>query len=60
MRKTKFEPLAIKFDECVEVGSEDRCNWTPYMHFKQFVTDEMLQEIAEQTNSLQTNSVQKQ
>uniref|UniRef100_A0A8P4FX73 PiggyBac transposable element-derived protein domain-containing protein n=1 Tax=Dicentrarchus labrax TaxID=13489 RepID=A0A8P4FX73_DICLA len=49
-KKKKFEPPDVKFDECVEEESEVRHDWTPYMYFKDFVTDEMLQEIAEQTN----------
>uniref|UniRef100_A0A3B4UI05 PiggyBac transposable element-derived protein domain-containing protein n=1 Tax=Seriola dumerili TaxID=41447 RepID=A0A3B4UI05_SERDU len=49
-RKVEYEPPAVEFEECVEEASEERCEWTPYMYFKQFVTDEMLQEIADQTN----------
>lgn len=56
-RKVQFEPPAVEFDECVEEALEDRGDWTPKMYFKQFVTDEMLPEIAEQTN---LHSVQKQ
>lgn len=56
-RKVQYEPPAVEFDDCVEEASEDRCDWTLHMCFKQFVTDEMLQEITEQTNLY---SVQKQ
>uniref|UniRef100_A0A3B4X7W6 PiggyBac transposable element-derived protein domain-containing protein n=1 Tax=Seriola lalandi dorsalis TaxID=1841481 RepID=A0A3B4X7W6_SERLL len=49
-RKVEYEPPAAEFEECVEEASEERCEWTPYMYFKQFVTDEMLQETADQTN----------
>lgn len=30
---------AVDFIACVEEGTEDRCDWTPYMYFKQFFTD---------------------
>ncbi|KAI2647593.1 PiggyBac transposable element-derived protein 2 [Labeo rohita] len=49
-RKKQFQPPSVGFIASDEEGTEDRCNWTPYMYFKQFVTDEMLQETAEQTN----------
>lgn len=49
-RKKQFQPPSVDFIASDEEGTEDRCNWTPYMYFKQFVTDEMLQETAEQTN----------
>lgn len=31
-------------------SDEKMLDWTPYMYFKDFVTDKMLQEIAEETN----------
>uniref|UniRef100_A0A3Q3E559 PiggyBac transposable element-derived protein domain-containing protein n=1 Tax=Labrus bergylta TaxID=56723 RepID=A0A3Q3E559_9LABR len=49
-RKIKYQAPSIDFIASVEEGTEDRCDWTPYMYFKQFVTDEMLEETAEQTN----------
>lgn len=39
-KKKKFEPPDVEFDECVEEDSEDRLDWTPYMYFKDLVTDE--------------------
>lgn len=56
-RKAKYEPPSVEFEECGEEDSELRCEWTPYMYFKKFVTDEMLQDVAEQTNlySMQKN-----
>uniref|UniRef100_A0A667Z5P7 PiggyBac transposable element-derived protein domain-containing protein n=1 Tax=Myripristis murdjan TaxID=586833 RepID=A0A667Z5P7_9TELE len=48
--KKQFEPPAVEFVECVEEEDEDRRDWTPYQYFKDFVTEEMLQEIAEETN----------
>ena len=55
-KKRKFEPPTVEFEECVDEDTEDRSNWTPYMYFKYFVTEEMVQEIAEETN---LHSVQK-
>ncbi|XP_065820319.1 piggyBac transposable element-derived protein 3-like [Labrus bergylta] len=49
-RKINYQAPSINFIASVEEGTEDRCDWTPYMYFKQFVTDEMLEETAEQTN----------
>jgi len=49
-RKKQFQPPSVDFIASDEEGTKDSCNWTPYMYFKQFVTDEMLQETAEQTN----------
>uniref|UniRef100_A0A3Q1JQK9 PiggyBac transposable element-derived protein domain-containing protein n=1 Tax=Anabas testudineus TaxID=64144 RepID=A0A3Q1JQK9_ANATE len=49
-KKKKFEAPAVEFEECVDENSGDRLTWTPYMYFKDFVTEEMLQEIAEETN----------
>lgn len=49
-RKIQYQTPSVDFIACVEEGTEDRCDWTPYVYFKQFVTDEMLQETAEQTN----------
>lgn len=49
-RKIQYQAPSVDFIACVEEGTEDRCDWTPYMYFKQFATDEMLQETAEQTN----------
>ncbi|KAK0147717.1 PiggyBac transposable element-derived protein 3 [Merluccius polli] len=56
-RRKQFEPPSVEFVECVEEDSEERFDWTPYMYFKDFVTEEMLQEIAEETNlySVQKN-----
>ena len=56
-KRKQFEPPSVEFVECVEEDSEERLDWTPYMYFKDFVTDEMLQEIAEETNlyNLQKN-----
>lgn len=56
-KRKQFEPPSVEFVECVEEDSEERLDWTPYMYFKDFVTDEMLQEIAEETNlySVQKN-----
>lgn len=48
-RKIQYQ-ASVDFIACVEEGTEDRFDWTPYMYFKQFVTDEMLQETVEQTN----------
>lgn len=48
-KRKQFEPPDVKFVECIE-DSEDRLQWTPYMYFKDFVTEEMLQEIAQETN----------
>ena len=50
MEKIQYQAPSVDFIACVEEGTEDRCDWTPYMYFKQFVTDEMLQETAEQTH----------
>ncbi|XP_061759480.1 piggyBac transposable element-derived protein 2-like [Nerophis ophidion] len=49
-KRKRFEPPAVDFVEYVEEGSEDRLDWTPYSYFKDFVTEEMLLEIAEETN----------
>ncbi|KAJ8382435.1 hypothetical protein SKAU_G00032130 [Synaphobranchus kaupii] len=49
-RKKPFEPPGVEFDECADEALEDRSEFTPYMYFKQFVTDEMLQLVAYQTN----------
>lgn len=56
-KRKQFEPPSVEFVECVEEDSEERLDWTPYMYFKDFVTDKMLQEIAEETNlySVQKN-----
>jgi len=49
-RKIQYQAPSVNFIACVEEGTEGRCDWTPYMFFKHFVTDEMLQETAGQTN----------
>jgi len=49
-KKKEFGPPDVEYDECVEEDVEDRLDWTPYMYFKNFVTDTMVQEIAEKTN----------
>lgn len=56
-KRKHFEPPSVEFVQCVDEDSEDRLHWTPYMYFKYFVTDEMLQGIAEETNwySVQKN-----
>ncbi|KAL6474032.1 hypothetical protein MHYP_G00175930 [Metynnis hypsauchen] len=56
-KRKQFEPPSVEFVECVEEDSEVRLDWTPYKYFKDFMTEEMLQEIAEQTNlySVQKN-----
>ncbi|KAK5603116.1 hypothetical protein CRENBAI_000112 [Crenichthys baileyi] len=56
-RKTQYQAPSVDFIASVEEGTENRCDMTPYMYFKQFVTDEMLLGIAEQTNMY---SVQKE
>lgn len=53
-RKIKYQAPPVYFIARLEEGTEIRCDM---MSFKQFVTDEMLQEIAEQTNMY---SVQKE
>lgn len=53
--KVQYEPPAVEFDECVEEASEDRCDRKPGMYFHQFVTDEMLQDIAEETCTVYRN-----
>lgn len=45
-----YNTISVDFIAYVEEGTEDKCDWTPYMYFKQFVNDYMLQETAEQTN----------
>ncbi|XP_077376451.1 piggyBac transposable element-derived protein 2 [Festucalex cinctus] len=52
-----FEPPVVDFVECVEEDSKERLDWTPYMYFKDFVTEEMLEEVALETN---VYSVQKE
>ncbi|XP_028658930.2 piggyBac transposable element-derived protein 3-like [Erpetoichthys calabaricus] len=49
-RKVPFKSPSVDFDRHVEDVSTERSEWTPYMYFKQFVTDEMIQDIAQQTN----------
>lgn len=49
-RKIQYQAPSVDFIACVEEGTEGRFDWTPYMYFKQFVTDGMLQETVEQTN----------
>lgn len=56
-RKAEFEPPDVQFDESADEAIEERSEFTPYMYFKQFVTDERLQLVADQTNLF---SVQKQ
>lgn len=49
-RKIQYQAPSVDFIACVEEGTEGRFDWMPYMYFKQFVTDEMLQETVEETN----------
>uniref|UniRef100_A0A3B3SQF8 PiggyBac transposable element-derived protein domain-containing protein n=1 Tax=Paramormyrops kingsleyae TaxID=1676925 RepID=A0A3B3SQF8_9TELE len=49
-RKVPFQPPNVEFYGNVEDVCVERSEWTPYMYFKQFITDEMIQETAEQTN----------
>uniref|UniRef100_A0A3B3WBV0 PiggyBac transposable element-derived protein domain-containing protein n=1 Tax=Poecilia mexicana TaxID=48701 RepID=A0A3B3WBV0_9TELE len=55
--KIQFEAPSAEFVEPVEEDSEERLDWTPCQYFKDFVTEDMLQEIAEETNlySVQKN-----
>lgn len=56
-KKPQFEAPSDEFVEPVEEDSEERLDWTPCQYFKDFVTVDMLQEIAEETNlySVQKN-----
>lgn len=49
-KRQQFEPPSVEFVEYVKEDSQERLGWTPYMYFKDFVTDEMLLEISEETN----------
>lgn len=49
-RKVPFESPNVDFDRHIDNVCIERSEWTPYIYFKQFVTDEMNQEIAQQTN----------
>lgn len=56
-RKAEFDPPDVLFIESADEGIEERCEFTPYMYFKQFITDDMIQLVADQTNLF---SVQKE
>ncbi|XP_049460947.1 piggyBac transposable element-derived protein 3-like [Epinephelus fuscoguttatus] len=56
-RKAEFDPPDVPFIESADEGIEERCEFTPYMYFKQFVTEDMIQLVADQTNLF---SVQKE
>lgn len=45
-KKIQYQAPSVNFIASIEEGTEDRCDWTPYLYFKQFVTDE----TGDQTN----------
>ncbi|XP_036963569.1 piggyBac transposable element-derived protein 3-like [Acanthopagrus latus] len=49
-RKVDFESPDVQFDDSADETIEERSEFTPYMYFKQFVTNEMLQLVVDQTN----------
>lgn len=56
-RKAEFDPPDVPFIESADEGIEERCEFTPYMYFKQFINDDMIQLVSYQTNLF---SVQKE
>ncbi|CAK6969746.1 piggyBac transposable element-derived protein 3-like, partial [Scomber scombrus] len=45
-RKAEFDPPDVTFFGSADKAIEERSQFTPYMYFKQFVTDEMIQLVA--------------
>ena len=41
-RKAEFEPPDVQFDDIADETIEERSEFTPFMYFQQFVTDEIL------------------